>query len=85
MRRLLMLVAISSTSMSLTGCTIERGPNGPAIHAASWHLQDGTYRPWNDVNSGTLSRWRSRSNPTAGMQLWQPFPYSSQMFAAPAQ
>ena len=75
MNRLMMLFAISLALTALTGCTIERGPKGLAIHASPWHLRDGTYRPWNDVNSGTISRWRSRNNPYAGVQPRRPFPY----------
>lgn len=68
MRFMLRLVSIGLLFAPMSGCTIAREPSGLAIHAAGWRLQDGSYRPWNDVNSGSLSPWISRRNPYAGLQ-----------------
>lgn len=38
------------------GCAISQGPSGLVLKAVPWHLHDGTYRPFNDINSGNLPR-----------------------------
>jgi hypothetical protein len=48
-----LLLAIAFVS-SCSGCTISREPCGIRIKFADWHLRNGTYRPFADVNSGTL-------------------------------
>jgi len=48
LKRLLLAIACS-------GCTISREPCGIRIKLADWHLRNETYRPFADVNSGTLA------------------------------
>lgn len=59
MRRLAIIAATAALAgilATLSGYAISRGPTGLALKAVPWHLHDGDYRPFNDINSGSLPR-----------------------------
>ena len=59
MRRLAIITATAGLAgilATLSGCAISRSPTGLALKAVPWHLHDGSYRPFNDINSGSLPR-----------------------------
>ena len=55
MPRLKCLLLAIALVAPCSGCTISREPCGIRIMAADWHLRNGTYRPFADVNSGSLA------------------------------
>lgn len=55
MRRMLCLAFAAMLLVTVPACTISHEPCGLVVRPADWHLTDGTYRPWNDINSGTLA------------------------------
>jgi hypothetical protein len=57
--RLAIFAVLAGIMTILPGCAISHGPDGLVCKAIPWHLHDGSYRPWNDVNSGSLQRWNS--------------------------
>lgn len=48
------LLAAGAALPATTGCATVRESIGNVAHSTSWRLHDETYRPWNDVNSGSL-------------------------------
>lgn len=57
MRRLLTGVLIAGVLALSSGCQVVNGPSGRMLKPVAWHLRDGSYRPFNDVNSGSLLSW----------------------------
>ena len=53
-RCFVMLLAAGGTLTATSGCATARESIGKAVHSMSWRLHDDIYRPWNDVNSGSL-------------------------------
>lgn len=58
MRRLLMGMLMAGVLAMTCGCTVVSEAHGFSLKPIPWRLHNGTYRPFNDVNSGGLSPWR---------------------------
>lgn len=59
MRRLWLRILIAGVVTMCSGCQVVEGPKGRVLKPIAWHLHDGTYRPFNDVNSGSLWSWNN--------------------------
>jgi len=55
--RTILAATLASILLSSLGCATARDATGGISHA-DWHVTNGEYRPWNDVNSGGLPRQR---------------------------
>ena len=54
MRRLLTGMLLAGVLAMSSGCQVVGQPGGWKFKPVNWHLHNGTYRPFNDVNSGSL-------------------------------
>lgn len=55
MPRVVCLAFAALLLITVPACTISHEPCGLVVRPADWHFTNGTYRPWNDINSGTLA------------------------------
>ena len=64
MRYLLAVILLAGVVAVSSGCEVVSRPGGWALKPIPWTLGNGTYRPFNDVNSEGLPRlgagsWRN--------------------------
>ena len=57
MRRLGLGLLLAVVLAAVSGCTVVGEGRGFALKPIPWQIHNGTYRPFNDVNSGNLPRW----------------------------
>jgi hypothetical protein len=75
----MILMAVTAISALTSGCAIDRGPTGLALNPVPLHLRDGSYRPFNDVNSGSLPRWSYLSSVSFGDSYQSSFEHGNLM------
>ena len=56
MRRFGFGLLVAALLATASGCTVVSEGRGFTLKPIPWQFHNGTYRPFNDVNSGNLSR-----------------------------
>jgi hypothetical protein len=75
----MILAALAAVTTITSGCASDRGPNGLVLNPVPLHLHDGSYRPFNDVNSGSLPRWSHFSSVASGDSYQSSFEHGNLM------